>query len=568
MNAPHEAGKTAIPAEKRHLALVSGTKPVRMNLMLVLHMIFVVFPYAFVKLPLEIILSHVILRFRSKMVHLIGRPWYSDYVRRLSQFVLSRTTTAQARVIFNRTYAYTIAYAGIPFIGYRDWVTQISVTGTTGRWLAPPGSKRSEDEVVLYMIHGKYCSNPLVTCGPAELTMSFDLFMHAGGGFLLDTAGNAQNYFLYLAKELNVRRQVKFSIFQLDYELAPEFVFPSQLIEVQAGYHYLVNNQGIDPKKIVVSGDSAGGNLAASWLLHLARPCSSITVPESLGSTPPRPGGAFLISPFVDLCSYRASRKANNQYDFIDNGGAFRAALEYIGAPNSAPTGVPSWNPIHFFQFPNAHPPRGFNKAPKFVAGKEAKGLGLLGSPYANPIACEDLEWIKEAFPGEGRTLVSWGGMEVFNDDIEEIFKRMNKAGVEPAKLFKPLGAHDWILYDSFIPGLYKTHSFGPDRVATHNISVVADFLQSVDVRIREEHRAQAKQDVEPAPQAKEQASVPNPEPTTEKVPAPAEETQAKAPPGTNPAKGSKGKKAGQGATKEKSLEGSGVMVGKEWGKE
>ncbi|SCZ87806.1 BZ3500_MvSof-1268-A1-R1_Chr2-3g05274 [Microbotryum saponariae] len=530
MNAPNEAGTTPIPAEKRHLALASRAKPVRMNLMLLLHMIFVVLPYAFVKLPLEIILSHIILRFRSKMVHLIGRPWYADYVRRLTQFVLSRTTTAQARVIFNRTNAYTLAYAGVAFIGYKDWVTQISVNGTTG------------------------------------------------GGFLLDTGGNTQNYFLYLAKELNLRRKVKFSIFQLDYELAPEFVFPSQLIEVQAGYHYLVNNQGIDPKKIVVAGDSAGqsfaelllpppcagltqktkqktshagGNLATTWLLHVARPCSSITVPESLGPTPPRPAGAFLISPMVDLCSYRPSRKANNKYDFIDNGGAFRAALEYIGVPNSAPIGVPSWNPIHFFQFPNAHPPRGFNKAPKFVAGKEAKGLELLGSPYANPIVCEDLEWLKEAFPDDGRTLISWGGMEVFNDDIEEIFKRMEKAGVAPAKSFKPLGAHDWILFDSFIPGLHKTHSFGPDRVATHNTSV-----------------ASAKQDVKLAPQARAQASVPNPEPKTEKVMAPAEETQAKAPSGTTPAKGGKGTKAGQGETKEKSLEGSGVMVGREWGKE
>ncbi|KDE05363.1 hypothetical protein MVLG_04275 [Microbotryum lychnidis-dioicae p1A1 Lamole] len=542
MNAPNEAGTTPIPAEKRHLALASGAKPVRMNLMLVLHMIFVVLPYAFVKLPLEIILSHIILRFRSKMVHLIGRPWYADYVRRLTQFVLSRTTTAQARVIFNRTNAYTLAYAGVAFIGYKDWVTQISVNGTTGRWLAPPGSKRSEDEVVLYMIHG--------------------------GGFLLDTGGNAQNYFLYLAKELNLRRKVKFSIFQLDYELAPEFVFPSQLIEVQAGYHYLVNNQGIDPKKIVVAGDSAGGNLATTWLLHVARPCSSITVPESLGPTPPRPAGAFLISPMVDLCSYRPSRKANNKYDFIDNGGAFRAALEYIGVSNSAPIGVPSWNPIHFFQFPNAHPPRGFNKTPQFVAGKEVKGLELLGSPYANPIVCEDLEWLKEAFPDDGRTLISWGGMEVFNDDIEEIFKRMEKAGVAPAKSFKPLGAHDWILFDSFIPGLHKTHSFGPDRVATHNISVVADFLQSFDVRIRQEYWASAKQDAKSTPQAKEKASVPNPEPKTERVTAPAEETQVKAPSGTNPAKGGEGTKAGQGETKEKSLEGSGVMVGREWGKE
>lgn len=39
-----------------------------------------------------------------------------------------------------------------------------------------------------------------------------------------------------------------------------------------------------------MSGDSAGGNLAAALLLHLARPNPAIKTPESLGPIPGQPG--------------------------------------------------------------------------------------------------------------------------------------------------------------------------------------------------------------------------------------------------------------------------------------
>lgn len=71
--------------------------------------------------------------------------------------------------------------------------------------------------------------------------------------------------------------------------LAPEYKYPSQLIETLAGYHYLVNTLGISEDKIVIAGDSAGGNLATAFLLHLARPAKEIYVPAELGPTPGRP---------------------------------------------------------------------------------------------------------------------------------------------------------------------------------------------------------------------------------------------------------------------------------------
>lgn len=74
---------------------------------------------------------------------------------KISQYILSRATAPQARLLFNRTYAYKQVHSSRPFAGFRDWVSYVDVKGTTGRWIAPPGSKRSEDDVCLYFIHGE-----------------------------------------------------------------------------------------------------------------------------------------------------------------------------------------------------------------------------------------------------------------------------------------------------------------------------------------------------------------------------------------------------------------------------
>lgn len=76
-------------------------------------------------------------------------------------------------------------------------------------------------------------------------------------------------------------------------DLAPEHIYPSQQIEVLAGYHHLVNELGVPEERICVGGDSAGGNLVAGFLLHLARPSRRIKVPKELGPTPRRPGVRF-----------------------------------------------------------------------------------------------------------------------------------------------------------------------------------------------------------------------------------------------------------------------------------
>jgi monoterpene epsilon-lactone hydrolase len=74
----------------------------------------------------------------------------------------------------------------------------------------------------------------------------------------------------------------------LDYRLAPEHPYPAALDDARAAYEGLLK-QGMDPGRIVLAGESAGGGLAVSTLL------------ASREAGLPMPAGAFLMSPYADL---------------------------------------------------------------------------------------------------------------------------------------------------------------------------------------------------------------------------------------------------------------------------
>lgn len=46
--------------------------------------------------------------------------------------------------------------------------------------------------------------------------------------------------------------------------------FPAALQDVVTSYHYLTHELGVPANKVIVSGDSAGGNLAIALLRYLA----------------------------------------------------------------------------------------------------------------------------------------------------------------------------------------------------------------------------------------------------------------------------------------------------------
>jgi monoterpene epsilon-lactone hydrolase len=73
-----------------------------------------------------------------------------------------------------------------------------------------------------------------------------------------------------------------------DYRLAPEHPFPAALDDAVRAYRWLLD-QGADPSRLTISGDSAGGGLAVSLMIKLKQ--------EGL----PQPGRAVLLCPSVNV---------------------------------------------------------------------------------------------------------------------------------------------------------------------------------------------------------------------------------------------------------------------------
>ena len=109
-------------------------------------------------------------------------------------------------------------------------------------------------------------------------------FLH-GGGFVF---GAAPHHFA-LARELSRALGVRVAL--PDYRLAPRHVFPAAHEDALAGYRWLLayaDALRMDPGRIAVAGDSAGGNLAAALCL-MARE-------ENL----PMPRAQMLLYPVLD----------------------------------------------------------------------------------------------------------------------------------------------------------------------------------------------------------------------------------------------------------------------------
>jgi acetyl esterase len=96
--------------------------------------------------------------------------------------------------------------------------------------------------------------------GAPEEPLPTVLYLH-GGGWVMGDVGTHDTLCRHLANAGQIM------VASVDYRLSPEHSFPGALEDCQGVLHHLVEeapNFGIDPKRVGVAGDSAGGNLSAA----------------------------------------------------------------------------------------------------------------------------------------------------------------------------------------------------------------------------------------------------------------------------------------------------------------
>lgn len=121
----------------------------------------------------------------------------------------------------------------------------------------------------------------LVVTTPRSKPDKVCLYLH-GGYYICKCPEDYALLCSYLADYMQA------TVYIPDYRLAPEHYFPAQLNDGVATYKALLTDHNIDPKHIIVGGDSAGGNLAIVMLLKLRD--------EGV----PLPSSTFLLSPWAD----------------------------------------------------------------------------------------------------------------------------------------------------------------------------------------------------------------------------------------------------------------------------
>ncbi|KAI3632214.1 hypothetical protein MIR68_010050 [Amoeboaphelidium protococcarum] len=160
------------------------------------------------------------------------------------------------------------------------------------------------------------------------------LYIH-GGGYCIMSSETHRSLTWKISRDTGCR------VLAVDYRRTPEFVFPAALIDCTSSYVHLLQGNYVDQlsmayfemfeldpdfphpavlsgksvdlsqdkkiraENIVIMGDSAGGGLSLSLLLHL----------RDLGV--PMPAASVLISPWVELTCSLPSWARNHEYDYI-----------------------------------------------------------------------------------------------------------------------------------------------------------------------------------------------------------------------------------------------------------
>jgi acetyl esterase/lipase len=147
------------------------------------------------------------------------------------------------------------------------------------------------------------------------------LWIH-GGGMVIGFAAQDDRHCVEVASRLGVL------VVSVEYRLAPEHRFPAPVDDCHRAWRWLIENaaeRGVDPERIVVGGQSAGGGLAASLVQRL----------HDEGG--PQPAGQWLFCPMLDDRT-AANRDLDRDRHFLwSNQSNLFGWTAYLGAAPGGP---------------------------------------------------------------------------------------------------------------------------------------------------------------------------------------------------------------------------------------
>jgi epsilon-lactone hydrolase len=151
-----------------------------------------------------------------------------------------------------------------------------------------------------------------------------------GGGYVVSSPETRRTLAGHLARAAGARVAVP------DYRLAPEHPFPAALEDAIDAYRWLITEAEVDPRDMVLAGDSAGGGLGLAAMLGLRDDGLAL------------PAGGVAISPWVDLALTGQSLDTRADTDLtVTRADLERKAREYLdGADPRAPLASPLYGDL------------------------------------------------------------------------------------------------------------------------------------------------------------------------------------------------------------------------------
>ena len=173
----------------------------------------------------------------------------------------------------------------------------VNAGGVPAEWISTPGA---DAERVIYYLHG--------------------------GGYVIGSIKTHREMVSRLSRAAGARALA------IDYRLAPEHPFPAAVEDATAAYRWLLST-GVDPARLVIAGDSAGGGLTVATLVALR------------DARDPLPAAAVCLSPWVDLEMLGESMTTKADIDPIVQRDLILAmAKAYLGGADPR---VPLAAPLH-----------------------------------------------------------------------------------------------------------------------------------------------------------------------------------------------------------------------------